>query len=126
MTREELLEIGFTNKQLDKAYKTYCDLSVQAMMFDMNIDIERMTLIRKNDPVLSTIERANELLEQSTEPIPNTHWLRKQTNIDFYKQPLWITRYREKLEQSDYTPDGSDDQEYDGDGDERYLLRKLR
>lgn len=36
---------------------------------------------------------------------------------DEYRPPEWLTRWKEKQEQSDYMPDGSDDQEYD---DERY------
>lgn len=65
-----------------KAQKKFADLKIQAMLFDMDIDIETWSLVKR--PV--------------------------------YKEAFWITNWREKLANSDYTPDGSDDQEWDKDG----------
>lgn len=33
-----------------------------------------------------------------------------------YKEPFWLSRWKDKLDNSDYMPDGSDDQEWSEDG----------
>jgi hypothetical protein len=58
--------------------KKYADLQIQAMLFNMDIDIETWSLVAKNN----------------------------------FKHPIWIEKWKEKQDNSDYQPDGSDDQEY--------------
>ena len=43
-----LKELGITQATADKAVKKYNDLKVQAMMFDMDIDIETWGLVPKS------------------------------------------------------------------------------
>lgn len=62
----------------DLAIKKYADLKIQAMMFDMDIDIETWSLVPKTN----------------------------------FKHPVWIEKWRENQDNSDYQPDGSDDQEF--------------
>lgn len=64
------------NKKLKTARIKLADLHIQAMLFDLEVDIERWTLRPKTD----------------------------------YKEPFWITRWKDKLNDSDYMTDGSDDQ----------------
>jgi hypothetical protein len=61
--------------------KKYADLQIQAMLFNMDIDIETWSLVPK----------------------------------DNFKHPVWIEKWREKQDNSDYQPDGSDDQEFGED-----------
>lgn len=70
---------NLTVKQKDQLAKRVADLYIQSMLFDMDIDWERLTLCEKSD----------------------------------YKEPFWLTRWKDEMEQADYMPDGSDDQEYD-------------
>lgn len=99
MTREELLDLGFTEEQLSNLAAKYADLQIQSMLFDMDIDIETMTLVRKNDHVLSSIEQAERLL--ATGDYPADHWLRTQASLDTYKPKPWLNKWLEQAEQGD-------------------------
>lgn len=74
-------EYNLTDEQIEEISTRLADLKIQAMIFDMDIDIETWSLVPK----------------------------------DKFKHPFWIRRWREQQENSDYTPDGSDDQEYDNE-----------
>lgn len=71
MRQQTIKDLGITDKLASQAIAKYADLQIQAIMFDMDIDIETWTLIPK----------------------------------ETYREPFWLTGWKEKIEQSDNRPE---------------------